>query len=76
MQNTPIHLNGPFTMKFEQGHWVIRGRDGVTITELTGKLIDGSGRKDKYPDGYIRTEAAREEEANFILNALNAAVKR
>ena len=72
MQNTPIHLNGPFTMQFEQGHWVIGGRDGVTITELTGRLIDGSGRKDRYPDGFIRTPGAREEEAIFVLTALNS----
>lgn len=71
MQDTPIHLNGPFTLRLEQGHHVIRGRDGVPICELTGKLIDGSGRKDKYPDGMIRTEQARTEEAQFVLNALN-----
>lgn len=73
MRNTPIHLNGPFTLKQEQGHWVIRGRDGVPMCELTTKLIDGSRRLEKYPDGMIRTEDAREEEAKFILAAMNAA---
>jgi hypothetical protein len=74
MQDTPIHLNGPFTMRLEQGHHVIRGRDGVPICELAGKLIDGGRRIDKYPDGMIRTEQARAEEAAFVLAALNAAV--
>lgn len=74
MQDTPIHLNGPFTMRLEQqAAWVIRGRDGVQICELTTRLIDGSGRKDKYPDGMIRTPQARQEEAQFVLNALNTA---
>lgn len=77
MRNTPIHLNGPFTLKFEQqAAWVIRGRDGVPICELTSQLIDGSGRKEKYPDGMIRTRAAREEEAKFVLDALNAALAK
>lgn len=71
MQNTPIHLNGPFTLLEEQGAWVIRGRDGVEITRLTGQLIDGSGRIDKYPGGFIRTPGAREEEAKFVLAAMN-----
>lgn len=73
MRNTPIHLNGPFKLYVEQGGFVIRGRDGVPICTLTGRLIDGSGRKDKYPDGMIRTQEAREEEALFVLAALNAA---
>lgn len=72
MRNTPIHLNGPFTLKYEQGHHVIRGRDGVPICELTGQLIDGSGRKEKYPDSFIRTRDAREEEAAYVLAAMNA----
>ena len=71
MRDTPIHLNGPFTLQYEQRHWVIRGRDGIPITELTGCLIDGSGRKDRYPDGYIRSEQAREEEAKFVVEAMN-----
>ena len=71
MFNTPIHLNGPFTLKLEQGHHVIRGRDGVPLCELTSRLIDGSSRKAKYPDGIIRSEAARKEEAVFILAAMN-----
>jgi hypothetical protein len=71
MRNTPIHINGPFTLAHEQGHWVIRGRDGVPICELTGQLIDGSGRTEKYPDGFIRTPTAREEEARYVLAALN-----
>ena len=71
MMDTPIHINGPFTLRYEQGHHVIRGRDGIPITELTGQLIDGSGRHDKYPDGVIRSEQAREEEAKFVLDALN-----
>jgi hypothetical protein len=74
MRDTPIHLNGPFTLKFEQGHHVIRGRDGVPIVELTGRLFDGSKRIDKYPDGMIRSEQAREEEAKFVLNAMNMAL--
>jgi hypothetical protein len=74
MRDTPIHLNGPFTLALEQGHHVIRGRDGVPICELTSRLIDGSRRIDKYPDGMIRSEQAREEEAKFVLNALNAAL--
>ncbi len=74
MRDTPIHLNGPFTMQLEQQcAWVVRGRDGVQICELTTQLIDGSGRKEKYPDGFIRSKQAREEEAKFVLNALNAA---
>jgi hypothetical protein len=75
MRDTPIHLNGPFTLKLEQqAAWVIRGRDGVSICELTTKLIDGSRRIEKYPDGMIRSKQAREEEAKFVLNALNAAL--
>ncbi len=74
MRDTPIHLNGPFTLALEQGHHVIRGRDGVPICELTTQLIDGAGRKEKYPDGFIRSAQAREEEAKFVLNALNAAL--
>lgn len=74
MRDTPIHLNGPFTLAFEQQcAWVIRGRDGVQVAELSSQLIDGSGRKDKYPDGLIRSRQAREEEANFVLNSLNMA---
>ena len=75
MRDTPIHLNGPFTLALEQqAAWVIRGRDGVSICELSTRLIDGSGRIDKYPDGFIRSAQAREEEAKFVLNALNAAL--
>lgn len=74
MRDTPIHLNGPFTLQYEQDcRHVIRGRDGVSICELTSQLIDGSGRKDKYPDGFIRSRQAREEEAKWVLDALNAA---
>jgi hypothetical protein len=74
MRDTPIHLNGPFTLAFEQRCvWVIRGRDGVAICELTRQLIDGSRQIDKYPDGKIRSEQAREEEAKFVLAAMNAA---
>lgn len=76
MRDTPIHLNGPFTLRHEQGGWTIYGRDGVRITELTGRLVDGSGRKDKYPDGVIRSKPAREEEANFVHAAMNAHVPR
>lgn len=54
MMDTPIHINGPFTLSEEDFAHVIRGRDGIPITELTGQLIDGSGRHDKYPDGIIR----------------------
>lgn len=75
MRDTPIHINGPFTLALEQqARWVIRGRDGVPICELSTKLIDGSNRIDKYPDGFIRSAQAREEEAKFVVNALNAAL--
>jgi hypothetical protein len=73
MLDTPIHINGPFTLAtlHASGAHVICGRDGVPICELTGQLIDGSGRKEKYPDGFIRTRQARKEEAEFVLRALN-----
>lgn len=72
MRDTPIHLNGPFTCEFEQQcSWVIRGRDGVPIAEVGGILVDGSGRKEKYPEGIIRSKRARQEEAQFVLEAMN-----
>ena len=76
MRNTPIHTNGPFKLDLTQGQWVISGRDGVTIVTLTAKLIDGSNRTEKYPDGFIRTEEARAEEALFVLEAMNARYER
>lgn len=71
MMDTPIHINGPFTLSEEAGAHVIRGRDGIPICDLTGQLIDGSGRHDEYPDGIIRSRQARREEAKFVVDAMN-----
>lgn len=72
MQATPIHLNGPFTLLHQQGYHVIVGKDKVPICELTGQLIDGSGR-DIYPNKIIRTREDRQAEAQWVVNAMNAA---
>lgn len=77
MKDTPIEQNGPFTLDSPVGDYgfmyhTIRGRDGVAIVEITGQLVDGSCRTKVYPDGVIRTRAARREEAQFVLAAMNA----
>jgi hypothetical protein len=72
MVDTPIAQQGPYKLVHEQGHWVIVGQDSVPLCELTGQLLDGSGRMSKYPDGVIRTAEARQAEAEFVLAAVNA----
>lgn len=67
-----ILKNGPFSLVKQQGNWVIYGTDGVPIVSLTGQLIDGSGRNEKYPDGIIRTREQREEEAKFVHAAMQS----
>ncbi len=76
MQDTPIHLNGPFVLYESDTDFSIRGRDGVRILRMSKKLIDESGRRDRYPDGIIRSEQARRQEAEFVLAAMNARFER
>ena len=71
MQDTPIHLNGPFVLYETDMDYTIRGRDGVPILRMSKKLNDGSGRRDRYPDGIIRSEQARRQEVEFVLAAMN-----
>lgn len=47
--------------------------EGHIIVSITGQLVDGSGRRDKYPDGVIRSRAQRKAEAEFVLAAMNEA---
>lgn len=76
MKDTPIFLNGPFTLHHHSDQHVIRGRDGAPLVDLTSQLIDGSGNKKKYPDGIIRSRVARTEEAQFVLQAMNELYER
>lgn len=62
---------GPFSLTYSQGGWVIADVEGVRMAELTGILIDGSGRKEPYPDGIIRSREQREAEAEFTHRAVN-----
>lgn len=72
MQDTPIHLNGPFTLDVGQYAHRIIGRDGVAVLTLDAMIVDRGLDKSKYPTGLVRTPSARLEEAKFILEAMNA----
>ena len=71
MRDTPIHINGPFRLEGSRDRgWYIRGRDGVIVATMEAELLDG-GISAKYPDGVFRSRQAREEEARFVLEAMN-----
>lgn len=76
MRDTPLAQNGPFSLKYQQGQWVIAGKDGHRLAELSGQLIDCSGREEFKPDGVIRSAYARGVEAQFVWEAMNNEWKR
>lgn len=65
-----------FQLVFSQGHWIIqRGSqvpDDRFSLEMTSILIDGSGRREQYPDGVICSREKRAEQAAEAYHALEA----
>jgi len=65
-----------FQLSYTQGHWSIRRgsqvKDDAFELTMTGILIDGSGRREKYPDGIICSRELRAQQAGEAYHALEA----
>lgn len=67
--------SGPFSfgsLSHRDRGWEIVGADGVRLCTITAVLIDGSGTR-KWQNNEIRSRDTREREAQYVLDALNAA---
>ena len=61
---------------YRQSEWQIfdaMNPDGSRVASSPDILVDGSGRKDLYPDGIIRDMARARAIAENLVNTLNAA---
>jgi len=46
------------SLGFWQGGWSLLDEEGMEVVRVSGQLIDGSGRRERFPDGVIKTEDA------------------